>query len=111
MLYGLYLNMMRDLAERIDLVAVAESPERLVEWMEEQKADKEYQDGSTSAFGGLLTKTFRPGTALEYYNPPSSLELNKINSFNDGIWSIPSRQDYMEGAGQDWDLRFKAKMI
>jgi len=109
-MYGLCLNMMRDRAERVDLVATAATPEALCAFMDQHKVE-EYSDGSTSAFSGTLRKTFAAGSPLEYYNPPFSIEVDNPGVFGDGIISIMSREDAIQRAAENWDNEVASKRI
>lgn len=116
-LYGLFLNMMRDHSDRIDLVAVADSIEKLKIWADYQRAEVEYQDGTLSAFGGVLTKTYKKGSALEYYNPPENWDLqgDEDRGFRPGVTGLPSRDEWIrqaaESAARQWDTRVALKRI
>ncbi len=104
-MYALYLNMMRDRAERMDLLAISEDLKRLQDYVRGEQVEP-YQDVSSSGFGDgnqTFYKAFRQGGPLEWYNPPSGLNLEDGNSFTGGIRKIPNRQEYMEQAGRDWD--------
>ena len=110
MMYGLFMNMMRDRAERVDLVATAYTAEALVAYMEQHRVEP-YQDGSTSSFGGTLNKVFAPGSPLEYYNPPFDLTPDAVTSFGEGIQTVPSREEYIAHFAAIWDNDVGAKRI
>ena len=62
-MWVLQLNPMTDRAEEVRPVAVADTPQALVDFLEAQTAPEPYRDGN-------YYKVFRQGSVLEWYNPP-----------------------------------------
>jgi hypothetical protein len=104
-MYALYLNMMRDRAERMDLLATSEDLQRLQDYVHNELVQPYDDEGPGGFFNGTQTfhKVYRKGGPLEWYNPPAGLGLENFTSFTGGIRKIPNRQEYMEQAGREWD--------
>jgi hypothetical protein len=74
--YALVLNMMRDRAERADIVAASDSLDELKAFESGERVEP-YSDPGYSGFdGGSQTyrKAYRKGGPLEWYNPPDSMD-------------------------------------
>lgn len=81
MAYALLLNDMRwPNIENIAVVKTAETPEELAAWYEGQLAEEPYRDGQWG-------KSFKPGSELEWYNPPH--DIRTLNGYWGGIWQVP----------------------
>ena len=87
--FALLLNDMRQPnIENIQVVRTAGTTDELAEWMKSQLAEQPWDDGR-------WRKAFKPGSELEWFNPP--VDLCKLNDYWGGIWEVPD--DTPVGAG------------
>lgn len=76
-LYKLILNHMRDCKIEItQIVAASYDKQALIDWYNEQKAEKPWKDGQWG-------KTFKKDSPLEWYNGTSNFD--GLGPYNDGI--------------------------
>jgi hypothetical protein len=92
-MWVLQLNPMTDRFERVDPVAVADTPQALEQFLVDQTAPEPYQDGN-------YYKVFRKGSVLEWYNPP----LGGHVGFNvPAIFDIGTAEDWADRARKEFD--------
>lgn len=95
-IYGLFLNCMHCNTEQRELVAIADTKEKLVQFMERERVEP-YREGPWH-------KTFRSGSPLENFNPPVPLNADaEQDPFGHGITRIATRAEYIERAAREWD--------
>jgi hypothetical protein len=71
-------NMTFPKIEMCEIVAVSTDYQKLIDWYKSQLANEGWRDGQ-------WFKSFKKGSALEWYNPVSNLDLDVYRPFNQGI--------------------------
>lgn len=79
--YHVYLLVLNTFgrAEEMGIAAVSTDYDHLVSWYHDQFAESKWRDAS-----GFI-HTFKEGSPIENYNPCSSIVLNQLGCFGDGI--------------------------
>lgn len=92
-MYILQLNPMTDKYERLSAVACAETAEALSAFVESERVEP-YSDGDgLNMCGGALTKYFRKGGPLEFFNPPDR-EGCIVDVGTEDDWAERARESY-----------------
>lgn len=68
----LHLNMMRDRAESSQCVAIADEPQKLIDWYNSLLTEPYSEDFDEWNGPKTYRKTFKKGSCLEWFNPISS---------------------------------------
>lgn len=83
------MNLMRDRAESQRAVGPFDTREEAIEFHESEKAAKPWHDEGPSGFTGetvTFTKTFKPGSVMEWLNPLEPSEIECSGPFGHGVF-------------------------
>ena len=83
--WALNMNMMRNRVELVNTVATSYDKQKLIDWVESQKAETPYSDPTKIDPHDLGSwhKTFKKGSPLEWYNPLPNYE--DIGMYGEGL--------------------------
>ena len=84
-IYALKLSHVKGGVDRLITVAIFDDYDKLVSWISSQKEQWKDEEKSTDFYGRNhgYDKAFKKGSALEWYNPPTSMFVNDDGSCND----------------------------
>ena len=88
-IYVLIMNNMRGQYEDTVIVAVSDGPNKLRNFIDSERVEKYRDEDDLNMVGFPLTKTFRKGGPLEYFNAPYiSEDIRPIDSIRPGDTGI-----------------------
>lgn len=95
-IYLLYLNMMRDRAESSQCVAIADDPQKLIDWYNSLIIEPYSEDFKEWDWTKTYRKTFRKGSSLEWFNPVSSFIPNDYGHGIREAWVDTEKLRYLQ---------------